>query len=660
MRLLPSVSRLNVLLACIVLVCLTQVVSAEELSAAAQRLQDDVKYLASEELEGRGIGTDGLEKAAEYVAKSFQESGLNVTIAGGDPYQEFEITDGAKLGKKNAISFVGPNGETISLNIDDQFKVCAFGGSGNFNSPVVFAGYGIQAEDAGYNDFSTIDVKDKVVIMMRRNPQQANPHGSFAVGHGISRHAALTTKLSRAYSNGAKAVIFVNDPYTDRAEREELELQVKNAETKLAEIQKDAGGDAAAIKTAETHLEEVKNILAELKTDALMEFGYGGTREGTSPPTFQISQEVCNQLLQASLGKTLDEIEAEIDRSGQPYSRYLSGWNAVGEAELNVVKVPVKNVIGVLEGEGPLKNETIVIGAHIDHLGFGGEGSLLPHSKEIHNGADDNASGTAGLLELARRFGKRTEPLPRRLVFIGFTGEERGLLGSEEYVKDPLYPLANTVAMFNMDMIGRMEEDKLTVFGVGTSEVWEPLLDQLADPLGIKLSKKIEGFGPSDHSSFYAKRIPVLHLFTGTHSDYHRPSDDWEKVIPQDMQRIVDLLEQVVITTTETEAKPGYVHIEGKATLERSGRRPYFGSIPDFGSDAAGYAIQGVAPNSPAEKGGIQGGDVIIKLGTQKVGGLDDFDLALRDFAPGDQADVVVLRDGKEVALKVTLSSPRN
>jgi membrane-associated protease RseP (regulator of RpoE activity) len=245
-------------------------------------------------------------------------------------------------------------------------------------------------------------------------------------------------------------------------------------------------------------------------------------------------------------------------------------------------------------------------------------------------------------------------------VFIAFTGEERGLLGSAHYVREPLIPLEKTVAMFNMDMVGRLTDDKLTVFGTGTAPRWDEWIDREAAERNLQITKKPEGLGPSDHSSFYAKKIPVLHFFTGTHNDYHRPSDDWDKINIEGMGRIVDLLDDLVITTAHTEEPPQYVAVQGKASLEpRSGARPYFGSIPDFGTEAKGYAIQGVSPESPADKAGVKAGDVLIKLGEHQITGLDDFDLALRTFSAGEAVEMVVLRDGKEVTLTVTLATPR-
>lgn len=628
-------------------------------SPTVQRLRDDLQKLASDEWEGRGIGTEGLKLATQFISDTFQAAGLKVDVLNGSPLQHFEITDGAELGEPNSLTFVGPNGESIELTLGKDFQVCSFGGSGTLDAELVFAGYGIMAEDLEFDEYASIDVKDKVVVVMRRNPMQSNPHGPFAVGHGISRHAALTTKLSRAFSQGAKGVLLVNDPFSGRDERQQLEEQVAEAKAKLQQLSKQQGADDDKV-SAEKHLAQVKQILAEHNADPLMEFGYGGVRSKSSPPTFHLTQAITNSVLKAALGKDLTEIETQIDATGEPASAPLAGWRVRGEASLNIIRVPVANVIGVIEGSGSLREETIVIGAHFDHLGWGGEGSLAPGVKEIHNGADDNASGTAGLLELARRFAARETPLPRRLVFIAFNGEERGLLGAHHYVDNPLFPLEQTVAMLNMDMIGRLTEDKLTIFGTGTSSVWEPYLAEALEDSAFVITRKPEGFGPSDHSAFYGKKVPVLHFFTGIHDDYHRPSDTWDKLNLSGIEQIVDLVETLAVRAAQAPERPDYIEIQGTSTLARSGSRPYFGSIPDFGKEGTGYAISGVSPGSPADQGGLKGGDMIVELGGQKIGSLDDFDLALRDFKPGEQIEVVVLRAGERVTLQVTLSTPRN
>lgn len=249
-------------------------------------------------------------------------------------------------------------------------------------------------------------------------------------------------------------------------------------------------------------------------------------------------------------------------------------------------------------------------------------------------------------------------------MFIAFTGEELGLIGSANYVKTPLFPLEKTIAMFNMDMVGRLTDDKLTVFGVGTAPRWKELVERTGGQQGFKLSLKDDGFGPSDQTSFYAKKIPVLHFFTGTHSDYHRPSDDWEKINVNGMTRVIDMVEQVVVETAQTPERPEYVEVartapEGRGGPQSGAPRPYFGSVPDFGTEGEGYAISSVTPGSPAAEGGLAGGDSIVQLGDDKIAGLDDFDLALRKHAPGDEVKVVVLRGGKRVELKVTLAKPR-
>ena len=262
-------------------------------------------------------------------------------------------------------------------------------------------------------------------------------------------------------------------------------------------------------------------------------------------------------------------------------------------------------------------------------------------------------------MEVARYFGHQAKKPARKLVFIGFTGEEEGLIGSAHYVKEPVFPLAKTVAMINLDMVGRLSEERLTVYGTGTSDHFKELIERTTKAHHFHLIPKPEGFGPSDHSSFYGKKIPVLFFFTGTHSDYHRPTDDWEKINIVGMDRIVDLVEEVANTVVNASDRPNYIEIKGMGMVSRGGSRPYFGSIPDFGSEAAGYAIQGVAPDGPADRAGIKAGDLIVQMGDRKITGLDDFDLALRRFKAGEEIPVVVVRGGKKVPLKVTLGKPK-
>jgi hypothetical protein len=654
---------------------------ADTPSESQAHLLNDIKYLASDELEGRGIGTDGLNKAADYIKEQFKEAGLDVTRVNGDAFQYFDMTTKAILGTPNTLKFVGPDGKTIELKRDVDFVPCSFGGGGKISGDLVFAGYGLDEHD--FREFKGIDAKGKVVIIMRRNPrqeeEQADAFGNGPPGAGPNgpprRRASagdLRTKLSNAIAAGASAVIFLNDPFSVRKNAKDAESRLRRATNHLVEAAEavDAAEEkgpgtpavAAAVKQLREEVTHYKKAKADLKNpdnDPFMKFGYGGTGSNTSIPVVQLSLDAVNRLLKPTLGKTITQLEAAIDEDMKPQSAAVSGWKAEGVTTIDRSPTKVKNVIGVLEGSGPHADEMVFVGAHYDHLGRGGMGSLMPGSSEIHNGADDNASGTVSILELARRFGQRGKKPPRTLVFMTFSGEEEGLVGSAYYCNHPVFPLKKTIAMINLDMVGRLKDDKLTVYGIGTAPHWEKLLKKYAPTHQLHLILKPEGFGPSDQSSFYGKKIPVLHFFTGTHPDYHRPTDKWPKINITGMDRVVDLVEQIVADTDENPTPPQYVEVKGNARVERQGNRPYFGSIPDFGSEVKGYAIQGVTAGSPADKGGLKGGDIIIELGDRKITGLDDFDLALRRFQAGETINVTATRAGNPVKLKVTLGTPK-
>jgi hypothetical protein len=345
--------------------------------------------------------------------------------------------------------------------------------------------------------------------------------------------------------------------------------------------------------------------------------------------------------------------------SGKQESAGGSADAAATTKETAAKRIDAKNVIGVLEGEGPLADETIVVGAHYDHLGRGEPGTLEPGSHEIHHGADDNASGVAALIEIARKLSAREKKLPRRVVFIAFTGEERGLFGSARYAKEPLFPLDKTIAMVNLDMVGRLVDDKLVVYGTDTAEQWNGMLDRLFESHPFKVTRHPEGFGPSDHSSFYAKQIPVLFFFTGTHKDYHRPGDTFDKINVEGMRRVADLAADTVAAIAEMPDRPKYKATGSPPEFTKTGSRPYFGSIPDFSQEQPGYALSGVSKGGPAEKAGLKAEDVIIRLGEHPIGNLEDFDNALRKFKAGDRVLVVVKRAGEELKYEVTLEPPR-
>jgi Zn-dependent M28 family amino/carboxypeptidase len=315
------------------------------------------------------------------------------------------------------------------------------------------------------------------------------------------------------------------------------------------------------------------------------------------------------------------------------------------------VGVPAHNVVGVIEGSDPvLKNENIVIGAHYDHLGRGGEGSLAPRSGEIHHGADDNASGTAGVLELARIFSAQRAKLKRTLVFVAFSGEEEGLLGSNYYVNHPLVPLDKTVAMINMDMIGRMKDRKLVVGGVGTAKEWRQLLTSSNE--GFELTMNEDGYGPSDHSSFYIKQIPVLFFWTGTHNDYHKPSDTFEKINYNDEARILTLVARIVKDIDSADQRITYT--TAKADPPRTGGfRVYLGTIPNYADSNDGLLIDGVRDDSPAAKAGLKAGDKIVKIGDRDVKNVYDYTYALGEMKAGQEYVIEALRGGEKITLRI-------
>lgn len=318
-----------------------------------------------------------------------------------------------------------------------------------------------------------------------------------------------------------------------------------------------------------------------------------------------------------------------------------------------------RNVVGILVGhDRRLRNEVIIVGAHYDHLGTGGFGSLAPDSTgSIHNGADDNASGTAAILAIARRL-KDHRPA-RTVVFIAFTGEEEGLLGSAYYIKHPLYPIDRTVAMLNFDMVGRLRNDKLIVYGAGTALEWPRLLDSLNAGYHFDLKASGDGYGPSDHASFYAMKRPVLHFFTDLHEDYHRPSDDYPLIFAEGIARVATYAADVVRVIGDRPSPLTFVDLPPPQSTVGAAVTPgygaYFGSIPDMSENPGGVRITGVRAGSPAEAGGLKGGDILVKMGDTDVPDLQAMTDVLRSHRPGDLIDVEFIRDGQRLTTKVTL-----
>ena len=584
-------------------------------SAAEARMRQDVSYLAADAREGRGPGTAGIDDAADYIANEFKRIGLKPAPNAHGYFQKFNITNEPTLEPGAMLAVKLPGGANLGFDLNTDFSPQALGDAGKFaGKSIVFAGYGITAKDdslkLNYDDYAGLDVKGKVVLILRREPQLNDEKSAFA-GKANTAYAEFRHKATNAFQHGAAAVFFVNNL---------------------------AGSDGK---------------------DPILPFRVAGMSRNSTIPFVQITRAKAEEILKSAKAPTLEQLEKEIDADGKPHSRELK--DVTVELNVPIVRkgVAVKNVVGVLEGTGPLSDETLVIGGHYDHLGFGGEGSLQFDSREIHNGADDNASGTTMVMEMARRLASQTDPLPRRVVFILFSAEERGLLGSQHYVDNPLFPLDKTVGMVNFDMVGRLNGDKdLTVYGTGSSPGFDAIVDGLGKAAGFNIKKINDGTGPSDHQSFYLKNLPVLFFFTGTHANYHRPSDDAQTINFPGMARIANYTELVLLDLIRRPERPAFTKVAGRTGGPgRVALRAYLGSIPDYDDAGKGVKLSGVQAGSPAEKGGLKGGDVVVKMAGKAVGTIQDYMESLSTGKPGDTIDVVVKRDGKDVTLKITLGN---
>lgn len=588
--------RLFLIAALCVSVLHAQASRSPEVTAA--ELFQHVKYLASDKLEGRKAGSEGARLAARYIADEFKSYGLKPLGDNGSYFQSFDFVAGVELGPNNQLKAAG-----TLWKLDADFRPLGFSAKGSFMGDVVFVGYGIANPEKNYDDYAGVDVKDKAVIVLRYSPDGDNPHGDFA------QQSSLRYKASKAKEMGAKAILIVSGPLD--ADTDEL------------------------IKLRYDH-----------------DFGNAGIL------AVNISQSAAEKILKGTK-MTLKELQQKINSAKVPSSVALEDVTLSLSVDLNEIHQKAENVLGLLDGNDPTeKQEVVVMGAHYDHLGYGGEGSgsLKPDTVAIHNGADDNASGTAGLLELAQAFAARTNDLKRSLLFISFSGEELGLLGSAYYVKNPVIPLERTVAMINMDMIGRLRDRKLIVYGVGTSSGFEKLAQKYNADSTFVLKLNNDGYGPSDHSSFYGKKIPVFHFFTDLHTDYHRPSDEYDKINSEGMEKVVRYVEKIALDLDQESSRPQYVQTEApRQSGETRGFRTYVGTIPDYSEQTDGMRLTGVREGSPAAKAGLQAGDIMVKFGKVDVKNVYDYTYALGEYKPGDEVEVVVKRGDKLITCTVKL-----
>jgi hypothetical protein len=369
----------------------------------------------------------------------------------------------------------------------------------------------------------------------------------------------------------------------------------------------------------------------------------------------QVKNAVADEWFQ-SAGKSLKDIQEQINSSTKPASfDFPETLHVSLNIDIETMRATVNNVLAWLPGQ---TDEYVIIGAHYDHLGRGNFDSLAPSQiGQIHPGADDNASGTAGVLELARLLAPERGKLKRSILFMDFAGEELGLLGSAEWVKEPTRPLAKAVAMINMDMIGRIKDDKVYIGGVGTGSTFKAVLDQAQKEAPFKIEYSAGGYSSSDHTSFVTKKIPVLFFFSGLHSDYHKPSDTWDKINGASAARLLDMVESVAVQLANTDQPPAFQVVAEEKPLGGSGGGygPYFGSVPDFGQVENGVKFSDVRPNSPAAKAGLKAGDILVQFGDKPIKNLYDFTDALRRSKVGDVVEVKVLRDGRPVTASVKL-----
>jgi hypothetical protein len=602
-----------------VMLAVSSIALAQEANPDIIRVSKHLKFLAGDECQGRGLETKGILKAGEYIAEQFKSFGLKPGFE-SNYFQPFEVPAPSLLGTPQVLVFKNGDQKT-EPKLQEGFVTTIASANGVTKAGIVFVGHGITSTTPDYDDYAGVDVKNKIVMILRRGPGGADPHGPFAEGSPL---ISLTAKLQNAIKHQAAGVIFIND-----------------------------------------------STMAE-KTDPLMAPEL--TREvKLAGPVLHLKRDIVDSLLKEKK-TTLAEIEKAIQKEGKPNSFELAGWAA--EVEVTVTKRtwPTRNVVAVCDGAGPLADETIVIGAHYDHLGQGEPGGFERERGKTHYGADDNASGTTGLLELARRYGAIKNREGRRIVFVAFSGEEQGLYGSKYYCEHPVFPNEKTAFMLNMDMIGRMistedksksgevvKKDRLVVYGTGTSTGLADCVQEMNQKFDFKLMTIPGGSGPSDHTSFYNKKIPVLFFFTGTHKDYHRPTDTPDRINTEGLLKVVAYVETLANHYATVKARPDFLKTKG-GEEDPTDPNPRTGrvSIPkikftpgNYGEEDKGVLVEAVEDGGPAAKGGMKEGDFIIEVAGQPVKNMDGYMTALRTVVAEKPVEFVVLRKGEKVKLSL-------
>jgi hypothetical protein len=570
--------------------------NAQKPGFSRSELKKHIRYLSSAPLEGRLTGSKGDSLAALYIRNKLESYGFRPLKEDG--FQAFKVTKRIVSGKGNRLAI---NGSQVP---DKDFMPLAFSSDDSLSAEVIFAGYGfnIKTDSLTWNDYNGIDVKNKWVLLLRADPEPDKP-SSYFMQYSSDRNKTLIAR-----DMGAAGVLLVSGNAYDS-----------------------------------------KDDFEPLNTEGF----------SVNIPVLRIKRETADQILSAS-GKNIKDIEKEINGKRQSVV-FPTGTTISGKAEIIRETAGTRNVVMILPGEDPaLANEYIVIGAHFDHLGMGGPGSSsrAVDTTGIHPGADDNASGVASMLELARKFSNTKNSHKRSIVCIAFTGEEEGLLGSKHFTEDPGIDLAKVNAMINLDMVGRLDEEKLLhISGVGTAEGLKELVRTKTDTSNIKLILSDEGYGPSDHSSFYGKNIPVLFFFTGAHLDYHTPADSWDKINYDGIVDISNIVYNIAQELSSTEKKLSFREAGPKVTAStRRMKSVTLGIMPDFaGVVKNGLRADFVTPGKPAAIGGMKKGDIITAINGKTVNNIEDYMFRMSEMKHGQTINVEVLRGNKKEVLLIQL-----
>ena len=562
-------------------------------------LKEYISYLASDSLKGRKPGTPEGVLAANYFGNYLKKLGYK--SFNKSYYQYFDVVTEVTAGKDNYFKI-----NEFNAVVSKDYTPLTFSTNAKVDAEVVFAGFGfdIDNEDIKWNDYANIDVKGKWILVLRADPELDNPDSKF-IPYANERSKVLTAK-----EKGAAGIIFVSGKQFD-------------------------------------------------KRDKLLKLVADQTESNLGIPALHVKRTVVNKIL-AKSSKTIEEIEASLIKNKKPES-FNTKTKVSALSKVNFKRVKTQNVIAYLKGsDKKLRNEYIVIGGHYDHLGFGGptSSSRMPDSIAIHFGADDNASGIASLMEIAEKLAKNKKKLKRSVIFMAFGAEEIGLIGSKFFTSNPTVDLKNIKAMINIDMVGRLKKSKeLFVGGIGTSYESEELVNSLLGKRDLKLGISHNGFGPSDHASFYIENIPVFFFSTGAHADYHTPLDVVEMINFDGLKLLNDYIYDLAVNVINRDKNLSFKEAgpRGKAKASR-GSKVKLGIMPNFGkSDNKGLRIDAVTPQSPAQNGGILKGDVIVAIEGGQIHNIYEYMARMGKLKQGQTITIDIMRNGEKKVLLIQL-----